>query len=401
MKKIILGIASLLLSSQAWSYVTATYGTQSVNSNTRTHIIIAGKGNELGTLFQTSSAAKAKKYADLYPNEQVYFIGVNETGKPENLELLAKYGFKNITEKKTFNFESSDVLSEMRQFKRIASVDIYSHAVAYYGVILDGATNRMDPKKDGYDTIASNFTSDAFAFLHGCNSGQFLAPILSLQWGIPVAGSFGSTDFAKLHEDRNWYYDDGRRPKEGNFESVNRVTYQRNELCIEGACRRLSPSNFPYNGYWGDFAEGGLGFYKFFCMKNTTEVCQKAMARAALTYVSVKPLTLNSSLEDFKAVVFDTLCPLSSKPEVRAKCKTGLENAAATGGTYDSFDGKSLQCDFKGCMAQFKCKRIPIIDLLKEGSCTVENKRPSAKTTTQVEEYKAYIKGWQLLHATK
>lgn len=400
-KKLFAGLVGLMVASPAWAYITATYGNMGANPNVRTHVLIVGKGNELSTLLQTTAAAKAKKYAELYPNEQVYLISVNETGKDDNLELIAKYGFKNVVEKRGFNFDSSDVFKEMKQFNQIASVDIFSHSVAYYGVILDGKLNRMDPKKDGYEKLAGNFTKDAYAFLHGCNSGQFLAPILSLQWGIPVAGSFTSTDFQRLHENGNWFFDDARKPAEGKFVTVNKQSYERNELCVEGACRRLYPDNFAYNGYWGSFNEGGLGFFKFFCMKNDQAHCDKIMAKAALSYISTKPITKNSSFEDYMEVVHDWICPRSAKTDIREKCVAGLQRAAATGGTYDSYSGKSLQCDFKGCKAKFTCKRIPIIDLLKEGSCEVVNLRESSKTSTQVEEYKAYIRGWKLLQAER
>lgn len=399
MKKLLLGMLTFAIANPAMAYITARYGNADKNPQTRAHILIVGKGNELGTLLQTTAATKAKKYADLYPNEQVYLITVNETGDEKNIELLRKYGFRDIEEKRSMNFDSSDVLSEMKKFKQIASVDMFSHSVAYYGVVLDGKFNRLDPKRDGYQVLAGNFTKDAYAFLHGCNSGQMLAPILSHQWGIPVAGSFTATNFARLHENGNWYFDDGRKPKTGSFVSVNDKSFQRNELCAEGACRRLVPDNFHYDGYWGSFEEGGLGFFKFFCMRNDTADCQKRMALAALSFISTKALTINSSKEDFEEVVFDTLCPISATTNIREECKAGLRKAAATGKTYDSFSGKSLQCDFKGCMAKFKCERIPLIDLLKEKSCKVINNRPSTKTTTQVEEYKAYMKGFELLQA--
>lgn len=402
MRKIFAALVSFMVSSPAWAYITATYGNAGADPDVRTHILVVGKGNELGTLFQRTAAAKAKKYAELFPNEQIYLISVNETGRSENLDLLSSYGFKNVQEKSGFNFTSTDVFGEMSKFQKIASVDIYSHSVAYYGVILDGKFNRMDPKKDGYEKLAPNFTSDAYAFLHGCNSGQFLAPVLSMQWKIPVAGSFGSTDFQRMHSTGQWHFDDGRKPAEGNFVSINKVSFQRNEACADGACYRLHPSNFPYDGYWGKFSEGGLGFFKFFCVNSSPESCYKAMARSAMSSVSVKPLTLNSSLEDFKAVVFDQLCPLSSRSDIREKCIAGLTKAAAIpGGSYDSYGGKSLQCDFKGCKAKFKCKRMAFIDLLQEGSCEVVNLRESSKTTTQVDEFKAYMQGWKLLQAER
>ncbi|MGZ3774740.1 MAG: hypothetical protein ACXVCY_04680 [Pseudobdellovibrionaceae bacterium] len=401
MKKLLISLMAFFTCSQVFAYVTATYGNDGTNPNVRTHVIIVGRGNDLGTLFQISSAAKAKKYADLYPNEQVYLISVNETSNQNNLDLLKNLGYRNINETSDFTFVSNDVQKEMSKFKKIASVDIFSHSVAYYGVILDGKLHRMDPKKDGYEKLAGNFTPDAFAVLHGCNSGQFLAPVLSKQWGIPVAGSFTFTDFQKLHDSGNFYFDDNRKPSTGSSATVNKVSYQRNELCSEGACRRLYPNNFAYDGYWGVFTEGGLGFYKFFCMQNSEDVCYKAMARAAISSVSVKAVNLNSSFEDYKAVVIDWMCPLSATSDIRQKCIAGLDKAVATGGTYDSYDGKSIQCSFKGCDAKFKCQRLPLIDLLRAGSCEVINLRPSAKTTTQVNEYKGFLKGWKLLQAEK
>lgn len=401
MKKLIMSLLSFFACSQAFAYITGTYGNDGVNPYARTHVIVVGRGNELGTLFQISSAAKAKKYAELYPNEQIFLISVNETEKDENLDMLRGFGYRGLKETNDFNFTSNDLLSEMSKFKQIASVDIYSHSVAYYGVILDGKLNRMDPKKDGYQKLAVNFTSDAFAVLHGCNSGQFLAPILSKQWGIPVAGSFTFTDFQRMHEHGSFYFDDSRKPAKGSFATVNKTTYERNQSCGEGACRRLYPNNFAYDGYWGVFTEGGLGFYKFFCMQNSDAVCFKAMAKAAISSVSVKAVNLNSSFEDYKAVVIDWMCPLSAKSDIREKCIAGLDKAVATGGTYDSYDGKSIQCNFKGCEAKFKCKKIPVIDLLKPHSCEVVNLRTSPKTTTQVNEYKAFLKGWELLQAEK
>lgn len=401
MKKLLMGLVSFLACGQAFAYVTATYGSEGADPNVRTHVIIVGRGNELGTQFQASSAAKAKKYAELYPKEQIFLISVNEKDNDENLDLLKSFNYRNVKETSDFSFTSGDVMKEMSKFKKIASVDIYSHSVAYYGVVLDGKTNRMDPKKDGYGILAGNFTTDAFAVLHGCNSGQFLAPILSMQWGIPVAGSFTSTSFQRMHENGNFYFDDGRVPAQGSFVTVNKFTYDRNENCAEGACRRLYPDNFAYDGYWGVFSEGGLGFYKFFCMKNSDAVCFKAMAKAAISSVSVKAVDLKSSFEDYKAVVIDWMCPLSAKTNIRQKCIEGLDKAVATGGTYDSYDGKSVQCSFKGCEAKFKCKRLPLIDLLQPHSCEVINLRKSPKTTTQVNEYKAFLKGWELLQSEK
>lgn len=397
MKNILSAFAAFFIAAPAFAYLTATGSSKIGNTSVRTHILIVGNGSELGNALSEAAAAQAKKYDELYPNEQVYLISVNNLGGSRDATSLQLYGYHNIVEKGG-SFTSADVLSEMMAFKKIASVDIFSHSVAYYGVILDGKLNRLDPKADGYQRLQGHFTEDAFAFLHGCNSGEFLAGIFSYQWGIPVAGSFTGTAFQHLYENKGFFNDDARKPKDSVKVKVNRQSYDKNYGCYSGACSRLFPDNVPYNGYWGTFSEGGLGFYKWLCVNNsiTPERCFKTMARAALTYVSIKNLSENSSLEDYKDVVLDYLCP-SSK---RAECRVALEHAVATGKMeYDPFNAKSLQCDFKGCKAKFTCERIPFIDLLRSGSCTVENLRPSNKTTTMADEYLAYLKGYRLLQA--
>lgn len=396
MKKLFSLMIAFFAVSPAMAYITGTMGKGTLNPNVRTHIFIIGNGGDLGTALGNVAATKAKKYKDLYPNDQIYMLSVNETSKDDvNVQELAAVGFDNLTVKGS-GFKSKNVLEEMMAFNQIASVDIMSHSVAYYGVILDGKFNRMDPKKDGYDALKGHFTADAYAFLHGCNSGQLLAPIFSSAWGIPVAGSFTGTDFQFVSTNKQFYNDDERRPNGISKSTVNSVSYERNAGCYQGACMRLFPDNFAYGGYWGSFREGGLGFYKWFCSNNDEKRCFTAMARAALSYVSVKSLRENSSLEDYKEVVYDYLCPQNRK-EV---CREALI-AAEKGGsmTPDFYQSKTLQCDFKSCKAKFKCQAIPFVDLLKKGSCTVENLRASDKTTTLADEYIAYLKGYKLLQA--
>jgi hypothetical protein len=397
MKRLFTFILLLILGGPAFAYITGAGSNKFINVMTRTHIIIVGRGTDLGDSLARVAGAQAKKYVELYPNEQVYLLSANETDTDDDLSGLQEFGFFNLM-KKGSSFDSPDVLTEMLAFNKIASVDVFSHSVAYYGVILDGKLNRLDPKADGYQKLLGHFTADAFAFLHGCNSGQFLAGIFSYQWAIPVAGSFTGTDFQFIYENHQFHNDDERKPKGFGKVTVNSQTYEKNVGCYTGACMRLFPDNHSYNGFWGSFNEGGLGFYKWLCINSTitSDRCFKTMAKAALSYVSVKSINGNSSLQDYKDVVLDFLCPADK----RAECHSALENAIATGNMeYDSFGGKSLQCDFKGCKAKFTCERVPFINLLKSGSCQVENLRTSNKTTTMANEYAAYLKGFKLLQA--
>ncbi|HEX7676420.1 MAG TPA: hypothetical protein VF412_19750 [Bdellovibrio sp.] len=395
MKNILTSLIAFFAAAPAFAYITASSGSKApIDFNKRTHIMIVGNGTDLGNALTQAATAQAKKYNEIYPDDQVYLISVNETGKDQDINDLQDFGYQNITEKGK-GFKSSDVFNEMSAFKKIASFDVFSHSVAYYGVILDGKFNRLDPRADGYEKLAGNFTSDAYAFLHGCNSG-FLAGVFSNQWGIPVAGSFTGTDFQYLYDNKGFFNDDNRAPSNSKKLKVNNVSYEKNIGCYTGACSRMMPDNFGYHGFWGEFDDGGLGFYKWFCVKNSEQQCFKTMARAARGYISVKPLRENSSIEDYKEVVTDWLCPENKKES----CRKALDNALVTGNRqYDPFGSKSLQCTFKGCKAAFSCDAIKAVGLLKSQSCTMKNLRTTDKTTTIVDEYDAYLKGFKLLQA--
>ncbi|MFZ4402611.1 MAG: hypothetical protein ACOYOK_00785 [Pseudobdellovibrionaceae bacterium] len=394
-----------LVSSISYGYFRGSYQT-SLDPLKRTRVLIVGHGSELGTQFQVVAAAKAKKYRELYPQDQILLISVDEYADRDkekitqtNMEYLGTLGFTDIQEPES-GLKTHYVLDELQTFKKIASIDIFSHSTAYYGVILDGPFNRMDPKRDGYEKLQPNFTSDAYAFLHGCNSGQILAPIFSKIWGIPVAGSLTFSSFYRLASDGQFYANYGKNLPAGvSWAQKNNFSYDQAYNCNSGACLILKPDNIPYTGYWGEFSQGGLGFYKFYCLNNSQDHCFKTMAQAALSFLYSKSLRPASSFQDFKNLIIDFLCPISgSKPQVRKECNDALEAVAAGLRTsYDSFDGKSLQCNFKYCEAKFSCQRVPLIDLLKPGSCKVTNLRTSNKTTTQSEEFKAYLKGWELL----
>lgn len=397
-KKLLIGAATVCIAGPASAYVTATYGNSGTDANKRTHILVVARGKDLATQLQETAAAKAKKIQELYPSDQIIMVGVNETKKKENLDLLRQYGFTNVVENKRVKLDVDQLLKEMGRYNKIASVNVYSHSTAYYGVMLEGSLKRMDPKDDGYEKLRGKFTSDAYGFLHGCNSGQLLAPVLSRAWNIPVAGSFTSTGFQRSFENQTeLYFDDARKPEQGVLAAANVNSYETAKACDTGACVRLQPDNFGYTGYWGDFKGGGLGFFKFFCVNNDQATCDKAMARSVFTTLSSKSLKANASYEDYLNNVYDIVCPISAYRPLRPNCIEGLNKAIAEGTTYDSYEGKSLQCDFKGCKAKFKCQRIKRFDLLKEKSCEIINLRESTKTTTQVEEFKAYLRGYELI----
>lgn len=413
MKSLFTFLLTSLIALPGFAYLTATGTAQPINPYSKTHLIVIGLGGQgrdgLGFSLAEAAAAQVKKYREMFPDDQVYILGANESDSETNLLQYTEYGFKNFVEKGS-GFDADDLFSEMSALKNIASFDVFSHSTSYYGVMLNGKFNRFDPKNDKrFQGLKGNFSKDAYVFFHGCNSG-FLAGFLSMTWGIPAAGSFTGSDFQYLYDNNTYQNDDVRAPVGSKKVKVNKISFgiDKGIGCYSGACSRLMPDNFAYHGYWGSFEEGGLGFYKWFCFKPSekaklenpglTEIpeinCKKTMARAALSYVSVKSLRDGYTLENYKDVVLDYLCPATKYQE----CRTHLESAIATGKMeYDPFTNKSLQCDLRGCKATFGCETTAIGDVAQSDSCYIKNLRTSPKTTTLANEYKAYLEGFNLL----
>lgn len=389
-----------LFSFQSQAYLVAQFGrSQPLNYHRRTHIIVVGSSKNLGLLLQVAAATKAKKYLELYPTEQIFLVARHEE-ELDNIRKLKKWGFLNVVDRGGALNENA-FIRELSPFRQIASVDIFSHGTAYYGVILDGKLDRLDPKDNFYNQLYGHFTSDAYAILHGCNTGSGLGRILAKEWFIPVAGSFTSTSFEYLHEDGEFYRDIPKKkaPHQVGSAHVNKSSASSTDPknCTQYGCVRMKPDNHGYHGLWGDF-KGGLPFYKFLCSPTVSDQrCKKGMAKAALSFVASRPINEQSSIEDYKAVVQDVLCPMKVGADLRQQCIQELE-ASLHGGdpTYSPFKGVQLQCDFQGCAVNYECKAVPMIDLLVEGSCT-DNPSTREKATTLTREYRAYLEGYQLM----
>jgi len=164
-----------------------------------------------------------------------------------------------------------------------------------------------------------------------------------------------------------------------------------------GMCLRLKPDNNAYTGFWGEYGDGGLPFYKFFCAKNSQEDCTKIMAQSLLSFIGNTKIDSSSSFEDFKKVVYDFLCPISNKKDLRNECETNLEAALVSGDySYNPFNRAQVECDFNGCKLEIKCKTVLIPSIIKPGTCTLNNQF-EGKSTTIVREFKAYLDGYKLL----
>lgn len=391
----ILFIAMMFSSIEAHAYFLMTFKTQTIDYNLPTRLLTAGRGEKLGTQFQEVATAKALKYRELNANEQIVLISSNEPDI-DNARILRNFGFV-IHKETSRTFDGEKFLEEAIKFKKILSLDIFGHSSAQYGLYFDSRRHRLERDSSGIAKLKGNFLKDAYAILHGCNTGFNLAPTLSALWGIPVAGSMTSTNFQKMHSDGNFYLTEkGFYPNE-DWAEVNDKSYESEVKCSSGACLRLKPDNSRYIGFWGEYAGGGLPFYKFFCIKNSPQDCMRIMAKSMFSSLGEERVDSNSSIEEYQRAVVDFLCPISIKKDLRSECEKNLANALVTGiETYNPFAHTQLECDFKGCKAKISCKEIIFTNIIKPGSCELENTF-NGKSSTIVREYKAYLEGFKSL----
>lgn len=379
-------VTFLMMSAQA-GYFIALKNSPALDHAKRTHILVAGRGAELNTLFQSAAASKSIKIQELYPNDQIVFITYNELGERENTAKLQSWGFKIVSLNNNL-FTPQRFLAELGRFTKIASLELFTHTSALAGAQLEGQAYRISQNDTAIANLKPNFTADSFIYLHGCNSGFYLAPAMSTMLGVPAAGSLSYTGFQKLHSNHEFYgYEDSLKPP-GEWSPINDLSFARNQDCREGGCLRMKPDNSPYTGGWGDYNEGGgLNFYKFFCVKNTESRCLSAMAESMFGFIGKKDYKFGSSASDYNELLLEFFCPISAKNPIRQKCIEGITTAAANNTVFNAFQGKQLTCDFKKCQFEIQCPT-------DAASCRLKNKLPSSNA--MVEEYKIYLKAYSV-----
>jgi len=394
LKKVAL-LSTLIASYNSNAYLISSFKAKEIDYKAPTHILVAGVGEKLGTQFQQSAAGRALKFRENNPGVQIVFITADEKGL-EMSDTLSKFQFQ-VVEKKRSDFDGKELIQSLERFSKIKSLDIYSHSSAQYGIHLDSKANRLEEKTKGIEGLKDNFTTDAYAVLNGCNSGFNLAPNLSKMWKIPVAGSLTSTNFQKLASDGNFYLNEANNlPENVSNLKQNNQSFTEEINCSIGGCLRMKPDNYSYVGFWGEYREGGLPFYKFFCNDVSKESCFGAMKNSLMNTVLKVKLNDASSKEDIKIAVADYLCPISHKSNIHEECLMKLEASLFQDDqSYNPFSRKQIECDFLGCQAKIECDKIPLTGVYKPGTCSLKNlaKEPA---TTIVREYKAYLEAFGL-----
>lgn len=385
----ILTISIFFVHSAESAYFTLTTdGTAQLDFNKRTHIIIDGIGGGLGTYPVMAARAKMDRIHKAYPGEQVVVfnpvVSQNERGTMERL------GFKVLS----FSSEKlvpQILMNELTKFRKVASLNTYGHSAITEGIFLDQIGTRdvrFYPGDLEYQRLTANFTDDAFAVLNGCNGGELLAPLLSKTWKVPVAGALTGSHFETIYQDNTYYW----------AENLSKSAWAAKNISELATHIRLRPDNANYNGHYGHYFQG-LPFYKFFCADIHEEKCFEAMARSAKIIVS--PLNLKHVVDNssYGEVVREWLCPTGKYGDsTQSRCQATLKmidleipNQTTQTLSYTPFLGKSFQCTFDSCYTDTKCLN------LKNAAACAKTVYPYSLSTTFVDEYLAYMKGFKKL----
>lgn len=370
-----------------------------LDTEKRTHIVVASRGNDLGYLPQLSSASRALKLVDIYPEDQVVvFIPVQSKTLPDEIKRM---GMTQFTYKEDL-LNSKQLMNELTVLKKIASFHTYGHGAIVEGIFLDAVGDkdvRWYPNDSQSKRLIGHFTDDAFATLNGCNAGHQLAPFLSKLWSIPVSGALVSTHFEVLYDDGNYYWFDEAKKK--SFSKTTGDILSKSRSC-HGACFRMKPDNGVYKGHYGKYTQG-LPFFKMFCDGSSEEKCLKAMARSLISQNSTHIYTRDlMGREEYASLAREWLCPSGNyKSTLQLNCKRKLEEVSQASANdtleaaallYTPFWGVSAQCSFNSCYSKPIC-----VTTFQQADKCAQGKPDVKESDTFVKEYLHYLKGYDLL----
>lgn len=405
-----------------------TQGLEAIKKDSRKRIFIVGSTHGLGALLVNVSLDRARRYQELNRYsleksivekenilpEQFVFIMTGEVAdeKYHNLQINSLKNSGKILIGEALELNSKDYLTSeglmkiLGELENVASIDFFTHHAASLGPRLEEDwlpqhwfnLIRCKNKEecvvgDGVAELGKIFTSDAFVNFHGCNGGIPLAPELSKLWNIPVSGALSATNFATLYSDGKFYSPyEHQYPDNEKVVRSNQWSFEESLPCLNGSCRRMKPENTVYNGRWGSFGHG-IPFMKFFCNWNNPDLerCEKAMVTSLMAFPSIAPITPSSNLDQFKANLFDFLCPIDAlgyhKGSMRSKCIDSLEKQEA----LSLFKGKEPYCDLNGCDVEIYCDR----DYYCRSRYSSTSRSPASDNTLR--EYMHYLSGFERL----
>ena len=383
------------LADKSLEYRVGLFKDEIFDPNKVTHIILVGSAmREDSDQFFQSGLSRAYRYKELWPERQVVIMSTPDVINKTDEQVFSKYNIK-VVKKVNARFTAPLFIAEMSVFTKIASFDFYGHS-SPWALKIDDYFAPFDPSAhvNALSVLKGNFLPNAYATLNGCNTGFSIAPNLSRALEIPVSGSLTSSVFERLESDGFWYKEDDKNS--GQYVTTNKTSYSEKLSCATGACTRMKPSRYNYSSIWGHFKEGGLSFDKFFCnFENRGDgKCEKGMAMSLLGFPSVRPISLKSSVYEYKKVVFDWLCSTGKNSSYFRNCVYGIEDAVNRQDLiYRSHPTNELNCDFNSCNVKVTCTIDTATNTPAPGSCKVVT-IPNPQPTNVAQEYLSLMRGF-------
>lgn len=363
-----------------------------------THIIIIGSAlKEDSDQFFQSGISRAQRYKDLWPTHQIVLMSSPDVKDTSDEQVFNKYKIP-VVKLVNKKFTASELLNEINEFEKIASLDFYGHS-SPWAMIIGKLNATFDPSIHfkALKELRPKFLPDAYVTLNGCNTGFYLAPDLSKGLALPVSGSLTSSMFERIESDNLWYKEEDW--SQSGYVLINPFSYKNVQPCSIGLCTRMKSTKENYSSFWGTFNDGGLSFDKFFCNyeNNKDGRCERGMAMSLLSFPSVYPVDLKSSVSDYKKVLYDWLCSTDKNKNYFKKCVKGIKNAVSRGDLeYQSHPTNELNCDFYSCHAKVVChyKDKAFGGGPVPGSCNIETLSNIAPKNV-AKEYLHFMRGFE------
>lgn len=374
------------------AFFTADLPNPNAGTGRGTHLIVVGKGLEVGDQWLRAAHTQAMIFRDRPGLGRIKIISAVENANYAT--LVKNWGYTNVAVHKR-TMTGTEVLNQIfaaARASKIESIDFIGHNGAFYGFALEDYNNRfyLTHAKE-LARIRDRMAPDAVVRLMGCNTGWYLAPAVANALNVPAAGSFTYADIQELHDSQEWFYHDAGRFPTGQWLKSNPVSFSETKTCVaKGGCMRLKVVNSNYQGKHGSYG-GTLPFLKYFCGGLGANDCHRRMAKALTHVIGVKPVRGKPSLNDFSDMVADEFCPAWIDAVKRRDCRKkvvehmlGINPLPAT---FSTVTGTSMTCDFQSCQVKKDCS---------SGSCVVTSATPGA-SRTYVNELNALRRGYDLM----
>ena len=220
-KSVILFLSALLVSSTSFASLVGHLKSKREDLKLPAHVMVAGNGGEVGSLFIQSAVAQGVRYADEFKHGPIYIIA-RATSEKSKLYLESK-SYEVIDNNQIMNGPS--LARMIDKYKSITTLDFFGHNSIAMGFQLENSSERLSPTASDLGILRDNLTADAIVRFYACNSGYKLASNAAIVLGKPVGGTFVAADFQQLYKDGRWYYHDVGRFPGGKFVSINTQSF--------------------------------------------------------------------------------------------------------------------------------------------------------------------------------